>query len=51
MMKRYFSCAGILLSAGILLAAPVVQAATPLNVSLNESRYVQEPSLNRVAVG
>lgn len=51
MMKRAYSCAGILLSAGILLAAPVVQAATPLNVSLNESRYVQEPTLNRVAVG
>lgn len=51
MMKKMFRCAGILLSAGILLAAPVVQAATPLNVSLNESRYVQEPSLNRVAVG
>jgi len=50
MMKRNKIFAG-LLSAGILLSAPVAMAATPLNVSVNESRYVQEAGLNRVAVG
>ncbi len=40
-----------LISAGILLSAPAVMAATPLSVSVNESRYVQEPGLSRVAVG
>ena len=49
-MKRNKIFAG-LLSAGILLSAPVAMAATPLNVSVNESRYVQEAGLNRVAVG
>ena len=49
-MKRNKIFAG-LLSAGILLSAPVAIAATPLNVSVNESRYVQEAGLNRVAVG
>ncbi len=41
MMKRNIIFAG-LLSAGILLSTPVAMAATPLNVSVNESRYVQE---------
>ena len=50
MMKHNKIFAG-LLSAGILLSAPVAMAATPLNVSVNESRYVQEAGLNRVAVG
>ena len=50
MMKRNIIFAG-LLSAGILLSAPIAMAATPLNVSVNESRYVQEAGLNRVAVG
>ena len=49
-MKRNIIFTG-LLSAGILLSAPVAMAATPLNVSVNESRYVQEAGLNRVAVG
>ena len=49
-MKRNIIFAG-LLSAGILLSAPIAMAATPLNVSVNESRYVQEAGLNRVAVG
>lgn len=40
-----------LISAGILLSAPAVLAATPLSVSINESRYVQEPGLSRVAIG
>ncbi len=50
MMKRNIIFAG-LLSAGILLSAPVAMAATPLSVSVNESRYVQEAGLSRVAVG
>ena len=50
MMKRNIIFAG-LLSAGILLSTPVAMAATPLNVSVNESRYVQEAGLSRVAVG
>ena len=49
-MKRNIIFAG-LLSAGILLSTPVAMAATPLNVSVNESRYVQEAGLSRVAVG
>ena len=51
MMKNSKYCAGILLSASILLATPLVQAAMPLNVSVNESRYVQEAGLSRVAIG
>ena len=51
MMKRYDVLTSLLLSAGILLSAPAVQAATPLSVAVNESRYVQEPGLNRVAIG
>ena len=49
-MKRDIILAG-LVSAGVLLTAPVVMAATPLSVSINESRYVQEVGLSRVAVG
>jgi pilus assembly protein CpaC len=49
-MKRDIILTG-LISAGILLSAPAVMAATPLSVSVNESRYVQEAGLSRVAVG
>ena len=49
-MKRDIILAG-LVSAGVLLTAPAVMAATPLSVSINESRYVQEAGLSRVAVG
>ena len=49
-MKRNKILAG-LLSAGILLSASVAMAATPLNVAVHESRYVQEPGLSRVAIG
>lgn len=51
MMKRYEVLTSLLLSAGIVLAAPTVHAATPLNVAVHESRYVQEPGLSRVAIG
>ena len=51
MMKRHDVLTSLLLSAGIVLSAPVVQAATPLNVAVNESRYVQEPELSHVAIG
>ncbi len=50
-MNRHTICAGLLLSAGILLAAPAVHAAQPLNLGLNESRYMEISGLNRVAVG
>ena len=50
-MKRNHVFTSLLLSAGILLSAPVAMAATPLSVSVNESRYVQEPGLSRVAIG
>ena len=50
-MKRYDVLTSLLLGAGIVLAAPSVQAATPLNVAVHESRYVQEPGLSRVAIG
>ena len=50
-MKRNRVFASLIVSAGILLSAPIVMAATPLSVSVNESRYVQEAGLNRVAVG
>ena len=50
-MKRNKVLATLLISAGIFAQTPAVQAATPLSVSVNESRYVQEPGLNRVAVG
>ena len=50
MMKRYDVLTSLLL-AGIVLAAPTVHAATPLNVAVHESRYVQEPGLSRVAIG
>ena len=50
-MKRYDVLTSLLLSAGVVLAAPTVHAATPLNVAVYESRYVQEPGLSRVAIG
>ena len=50
-MKRNHVFTSLLLSAGILLSAPVAMAATPLSVSVNESKYVQEPGLSRVAIG
>ena len=50
-MKRNKVFTSLIVSAGILLSAPVAMAATPLNVSVNESRYVQEAGLSRVAVG
>ena len=50
-MKRDKVLTSLLLSAGILLSAPAAMAATPLSVSINESRYVQEAGLSRVAVG
>ena len=49
-MKRNIILTG-LLSAGILLSASVAMAATPLSVSVHESRYVQESGLSRVAIG
>ena len=50
-MKRNKVLATLLISAGIFAQTPAVQAATPLSVSINESRYVQDAGLNRVAVG
>lgn len=50
-MKRNIVFTSLIVSAGILLSAPVAIAATPLSVSVNESRYVQEAGLSRVAVG
>ena len=50
-MKRNSVFTSLLLSAGILLSAPAAMAATSLSVSINESRYVQEAGLSRVAVG
>ncbi len=50
-MKRNSVFTSLLLSAGILLSAPAAMAATPLSVSINESRYVQEAGLSRVAIG
>lgn len=50
-MKRNSVFTSLLLSAGILLSAPAAMAATPLSVSVNESRYVQEAGLSRVAIG
>lgn len=50
-MKRNKILTSLIVSAGILLSAPAVMAATPLSVSVNESRYVQEAGLSRVAVG
>lgn len=50
-MKRYGVLTSLLLSAGLVLATPTVHAATPLNVAVHESRYVQEPGLSRVAIG
>lgn len=50
-MDRHTICAGLLVSAGILLAVPAVHAAQPLQIGLNESRYMEISGLNRVAVG
>lgn len=50
-MDRHTICAGLLVSAGILLAAPAVHAAQPLQIGLNESRYMEIGGLNRVAIG
>lgn len=50
-MKRNKVFTSLIVSAGILLSAPIAMAATPLSVSVNESRYVQEAGLSRVAVG
>ena len=50
-MKRDKVFTSLIVSTGILLSAPAVMAATPLSVSVNESRYVQEAGLSRVAVG
>ena len=50
-MKRNKVLATLLISAGIFAQTPAVQAATPLSVSVNETRYVQEAGLSRVAVG
>ena len=50
-MKRNKVFTSLIVNAGILLSTSAVMAATPLSVSVNESRYVQEAGLNRVAVG
>ena len=50
-MKRYKLFGSILASVSILLATPSVQAAMPLSIAVNESRYVQEAGLSRVAIG
>ena len=50
-MKRYKMFGSILASASILLATPAVQAAMPLRIAVNESRYVPDAGLSRVAVG
>ena len=41
-MKRNSIFTSLLLSTGLLLSASVAVAATPLSVSVNESRYIQE---------
>ena len=51
MKKRFDVLTSLLLSTGILLSASVAEAATPMSVSVNESRYVQEAGLSRVAIG
>ena len=50
-MKRNHVFTSLLLSTGILLSAPAAMAATPLSVSINESRYIQEAGLSRVVIG
>ena len=50
-MKRNRVFTSLLVSAGIFLSVSAAMAATPLSVSINESRYVQEAGLSRVAVG
>ncbi len=51
MMKHTSILTSLLLSTGILLSSSVAVAATPMSVSVNESRYVQEAGLSRVAIG
>lgn len=51
MMKHTSILTSLLLSAGTLLSSSVAVAATPMSVSVNESRYVQEAGLSRVAIG
>lgn len=51
MMKHNRIFTSLLLSTGILLSSSVAVAATPMSVSVNESRYVQEAGLSRVAIG
>lgn len=50
-MKRFKMFGSVLASATILLATSAVQAAMPLSIAVNESRYVQEAGLSRVAIG
>ena len=50
-MKHNSVFTSLLLSTGILLSAPAAMAATPLSVSINESRYIQEAGLSRVVIG
>ena len=50
-MKHTSILTSLLLSTGIFLTSSVAVAATPLSVSVNESRYVQEAGLSRVAIG
>jgi pilus assembly protein CpaC len=50
-MKHNSVFTSLLLSTGILLSAPAAMAATPLSISINESRYVQEAGLSRVVIG
>lgn len=51
MMKHNSIFTSLLLCTGILMSSSVAVAATPMSVSVNESRYVQEAGLSRVAVG
>ena len=51
MMKHNSIFTSLLLSTGLLLSASFAAAATPLSVSVNESRYIQEAGLSRVAIG
>ena len=50
-MKHNTIFTSLLLSTGIFLTSSVAVAATPLSVSVNESRYIQEAGLSRVAIG
>ena len=51
MMKHTSILTSLLLSTGVFLSSPVAVAATPMSVSVHESRYVQEAGLSRVAIG